>query len=81
MRSSGWPRSVALVALLALLAGALCAAPPAAAQNEEPSPARVLAAAKSWGYQLQNIDPDAIADAPYDMFVLDYSRDGTDERR
>ena len=78
MRSSGWPRSVALVALLALLAGALSAAPPAAAQNE--TPARVLAAAKSWGYQLQNIDPDAIADAPYDMFVLDYSRDGTDEQ-
>ena len=75
MRSSGWPRSVALVALLALLAGALCAALPAAAQE---TPARVLAAAKSWGYQLQNIDPDVIASASYDMFVLDYSRDGTD---
>ena len=77
MRCSEWPRSVVVV-LLALLAGALGAASPASAQSEEPSPARVLAAAKSWGYQLQNIDPDAIADAPYDMVVLDYSRDGTD---
>jgi cysteinyl-tRNA synthetase len=77
MRSFECSRPVALVALLALLAGALFAAPPAAAQSE--SPARVLAAAKSWGYQLQDIDPDAIAGLPYDMFVLDYSRDGSDD--
>jgi cysteinyl-tRNA synthetase len=38
-----------------------------------------LAGAKSWSYQLQKIKPDAIAAAPYDVFVLDYSRDGTDE--
>jgi cysteinyl-tRNA synthetase len=37
-----------------------------------------LAAAKSWGYQLQEIRPEAIASAPYDVFVIDYSRDGTD---
>jgi cysteinyl-tRNA synthetase len=42
------------------------------------SPSRVLAAAKSWGYQLQNVDPQEIAAAPYDMFVIDYSRDGSD---
>ncbi len=76
MSSSKWPRSVAIVAVLALLARALCVAPPALAQTE--APARVLAAAKSWGYQLQDVDPDTIAAAPYDMFVIDYSRHGTD---
>src|SRR5262245_54107344 len=76
MCSFEWPRPVALAALLALLAGAAGGAPPAAAQGE--TPARLLAAAKSWGYQLQDIDPDAIAAVPYDMFVLDYSRDGSD---
>jgi len=42
------------------------------------NPARQLAAAKSWGYQLQNVDPDTIEAAPYDMIVIDYSRDGSD---
>ncbi|MGZ3351518.1 MAG: MJ1477/TM1410 family putative glycoside hydrolase [Xanthobacteraceae bacterium] len=36
----------------------------------------MLAAAKSWGYQLQNLDPDTLAASPYDMLVIDYSRDG-----
>jgi len=43
------------------------------------TPAQLLAAAKSWGYQLQNVDPDEIAAAPYDMLVVDYSRDGSNE--
>lgn len=63
----------------------LCGAQPIIAQTQAPgvatlSPARTLAAAKSWGYQLQKIDPNALAAAPYDVFVIDYSRDGTDER-
>ena len=41
--------------------------------------ARILAAAKSWGYQLQNVDPDVVAASPYDMVVIDYSRDGTSD--
>src|SRR2546421_429169 len=41
-------------------------------------PARLLAAAKSWGYQLQELDPDEIAAVPYDMIVVDYSRNGSD---
>ena len=48
-------------------------APPSAA-------APALAAAKSWGYQLQRIRPETLAAIPYDVFVLDYSRDGTDAR-
>ena len=45
-----------------------------------PSAAAALAAAKSWGYQLQRIKPETLAAIPYDLFVLDYSRDGTDAR-
>ena len=76
MRSSGWPRSVALVALLALLAGALSAALPAAAQIETPRRAcspRPRAGATSCRISTRTRSP-----TPYDMFVLDYSRDGTD---
>ncbi len=42
--------------------------------------ARALAAAQSWGYQLQRIKPESLATIPYDVFVIDYSRDGTDEK-
>jgi cysteinyl-tRNA synthetase, unknown class len=37
-----------------------------------------LAAAKSWGYQLVNLDPKLLAASPYDVLVIDYSRDGSD---
>lgn len=33
----------------------------------------------SWGYQLQGATPEDIAQSPYDLVVIDYSRDGTDE--
>jgi cysteinyl-tRNA synthetase len=62
------------------MVSALLWAGAAAGQSQPPeSFAALLAAAKSWGYQLQNVDPDVIAAAPYDMIVVDYSRDGTDE--
>jgi cysteinyl-tRNA synthetase len=32
---------------------------------------------RSWGYQLQQVDPAAIAATPYDLVVIDYARDGT----
>jgi cysteinyl-tRNA synthetase, unknown class len=32
---------------------------------------------KSWGYQLQNDDVETIANSPYDIIVMDYSRDTT----
>src|SRR5262249_32729184 len=41
------------------------------------APALAPAAVKSWHYQLQNIDPRAIADSPADMAVIDYG----DEQR
>ena len=71
-------RIVATVAAVALLA----VGPPRLAQTQTqadapPALARLLAAAKSWGYQLQNVDPDEIDVVPYDMLVIDYSRDGS----
>ena len=41
------------------------------------APALAPSAVKSWHYQLQNIDPRAIADSPADMAVIDYG----DEQR
>src|SRR5215470_454323 len=72
-------RLFAVLAVPVLLACTLPGLQPSFAQTQagEPSPASVLAAAKSWGYQLQNVDPDTIASAPYDMVVIDYSRDGS----
>ena len=68
---------------LILLAWATTGPLPAAAQTSperEQTPARLLAAAKSWGYQLRKFDPDTLAASPYDMLVIDYSRDGKPAR-
>src|ERR1700730_9851055 len=71
----------AIAAALTLVACMLGDQQPAGAKTqaaEQSTFQRLLAAAKSWGYQLQNVDPQEIAAAPYDMFVIDYSRDGSD---
>jgi cysteinyl-tRNA synthetase, unknown class len=64
----------ALVALSALMLT------PAVAQSPEPAPQQqtsgTAAGPKSWGYQLQDIDPDQLATVPYDVIVIDYSRNG-----
>ena len=66
----------ALAMLMILLTAGLA---PVAGQVQAPATAaQLLRAATSWGYQLQEIDPEAIARVPYDMLVLDYSRDGSD---
>jgi cysteinyl-tRNA synthetase len=65
--------------------------PPASAKSDDPDPepaprgrarakdAAPLAAVKSWGYQLQHLDIARAAGSPYDLIVVDYSRDGSDE--
>src|SRR5262245_39056703 len=63
------------VLAMACLVAVLAAGGDAAAQERS----RLLAQAKSWGYQLQKVEPDEIAACPYDMVVIDYSRDGTQE--
>ena len=42
---------------------------------------RRLGGVKSWGYQLQHGDPENIAKSPYDLVVVDYSRNGEDDGR
>ena len=69
---------VAMVLLALALAGLMVPAP-LRAQTSQSSLAHLLASAKSWGYQLQDVDPDVIAASPYDMVVIDYSRDGTSD--
>ncbi len=39
----------------------------------------LIAAVENWAYQLQNIDPDAIGASNYDLVVIDYSADGSDD--
>lgn len=47
-----------------------------AAQQRPLSP---LSQAKSWGYNLQNLDVANVAASPYDAIVIDYSKDGSDD--
>lgn len=44
-------------------------------------PSGRLAGVRSWGYQLQNVDPAAIANSPFDLVVVDFSKDGTEAAR
>jgi cysteinyl-tRNA synthetase len=76
-------RRPAVLFALILLAWATSSPHPAVAQTSaegEQTPARLLAAAKSWGYQLHKFDPDTLAASSYDMLVIDYSRDGKPAR-
>jgi cysteinyl-tRNA synthetase, unknown class len=83
------------LAILILLASLVAAPRPASAQAAQPSPSATpalagtrpagvgapgtLSAARSWGYQLQGMVPSVIAASPYDLVVIDYSRDGTED--
>ena len=44
-----------------------------------PSPEASSGAIHSWGYQLQNLDLRRAAESPFDLLVIDPSRDGSDE--
>jgi cysteinyl-tRNA synthetase len=46
-----------------------------------PSSASPLSSVKSWGYQLQKANPQTIAQSPFDLVVIDYSRNGVDAGR
>ena len=43
------------------------------------APADRLSQVKSWGYQLQHLKVNQAAASPYDLLVIDYSKDGSDE--
>ncbi len=48
--------------------------PPPVASGQVPR----LSEVKNWGYQLQGIDIDRVANSPYELVVVDYSRNGED---
>ncbi len=75
-------RGRASSAVFAALAIAILATE-ASAQQAPASAHRLGAVAqvRSWGYQLQNLDVGTLAASPYDVLVIDYSRDGSEEGR
>lgn len=72
--------AIALAGALLVAGGAQRLSAQTPPKSEPLSAAAALAAAKSWGYQLQRIKPEALAAGPHDVFVIDYSRDGTAAR-
>ena len=53
------------------------AQPASRSQGHRPS----LGAVRSWGYQLQDLDIARAAASPFDLLVIDYTKDGSDETR
>jgi cysteinyl-tRNA synthetase, unknown class len=45
-------------------------------QKQAVAPASLVARAKSWGYQLRNIEPSVIAASAYDVVVIDFAQQG-----
>ena len=43
------------------------------------TPVEILAGVQSWGYQLQDLKLEAAAASPYDLIVIDYAKDGSDD--
>lgn len=48
-----------------------------AAKHGPDEPSVLLGGARSWGYQLQDLDVAAAARCDYDLLVIDYARDGS----
>ncbi len=69
-RAKLWLASLSLLLCLVTLGD------PAAAQQRPLSP---LSQVKSWGYQLQHLDVAKAAESPYDVIVIDYSKDGSND--
>lgn len=71
-----------LVASLVLVLHVVSAIGAADAGSTRPAtPPGRLAGVKSWGYQLQGVDPREIAASTFDLVVIDYSRNGTEAQR
>ncbi len=80
--------ALALAATLAVpalpLSDAQAQAPRKQAAATKPDPARrakLLSGVRSWAYQLQNLDLGAAERAPFDVLVMDYSRNGSHDAR
>lgn len=79
----GWCRSRAVACGLLAVSLTLLAVPPVLAETAAKllGSSQRLVGVKSWGYQLQGVDPAKIAASPYDLVVVDYSRNGREARR
>ena len=75
-----WPMSIKRWPIFASLALSLCFAVLVASAEAQQRPANPLATARSWGYQLQNPKVATLAASPYDVIVIDYSKDGSDDQ-
>jgi len=52
--------------------------------SEQPNGGEYLGrpvAVKNWAYQLQNVDPDVVIASDFELVVMDYSKDGSEEGR
>ena len=66
-----------LILIQPMILGAMNAGAPAGGFGITIEQARdLLSAAKSWGYQLQNVEPTVLAATPYDVLVIDYASNG-----
>ena len=70
-------RRLHIVSMVSLLI--LSMVVPALAQSNQRGDG--LRGVRSWGYHLQSLDLEVIAASPYDVLVIDYSRDGTEDQR
>ncbi len=48
-------------------------------QSRAPAPAATAGQPRTWGYQLQKLDLARAADSPFDLIVIDTTKDGDDE--
>lgn len=51
----------------------------ASGSSQSSSRTELVSGVSSWAYQLQDLDADAIGDALFDLVVVDYSADGSDD--
>lgn len=71
-----------LIVLLGVLVSAAGSAQQRPAPEAPPPPVvNALSRATSWAYQLQKVSPGQISTSPFDVAVIDYSRNGTHEKR
>jgi len=68
-------RSLKLISFVAALAGGLSAGVATADVGAEKARRSLMANVKTWGYQLQKLDPSALASSPFDLVVIDHAPD------
>ena len=70
-----WPTQPVITASTGPAAGP--SVRPTLTPAQPPAGALTLATARSWGYQLQNLDLKRAAASPFDLLVIDHAKDGS----